>query len=366
MKELEEQTIKEAKNHNPLGILGIDHLEFCTQKLDGKIAELFYQFGFQITHENKKLNSVVFSQGQVRFVLIANPSTGSHSQRYLKKHGEGVSKISFLVEDVEAAMIEAKARGAKIVKDVKSYKSANGMFKTGCIQGFGDVWNEFVERPANYFRASYKKLKEDPKARPLASRCARIDHLTNNVPRGELEKWVKFYHDIFGFEVTRYFDIKGKKTGLNSKVVQLPNGVVIIPINEPESNKSKSQIQEFLDVHKGPGVQHIALTCSNIIATVEDLQKRGIKFLKIPSTYYQDISKRGFKVDEDPKVLEARQLLVDGDKEGYLIQNFTDTYIGPLFFEFIQRKKHQGFGEGNFQALFDAIERDQMARGYLK
>jgi 4-hydroxyphenylpyruvate dioxygenase len=167
-------------------------------------------------------------------------------------------------------------------------------------------------------------------------------------------------------KVTRYFDIKGQKTGLESEVVQLANSAVIIPINEPAENNSKSQIQEFLDLHKGPGVQHIALMTADITKSVGDLQERGIKFLAIPSTYYQNISKRPFKVEESLDILENRQLLVDGDSEGYLLQNFTETYVGPLFFETIQRKKHWGFGEGNFQALFDAIELDQVKRGYLK
>jgi 4-hydroxyphenylpyruvate dioxygenase len=216
------------------------------------------------------------------------------------------------------------------------------------------------------FRPCYNHLESDESAQPLSVRCSRIDHLTNNVPKGEMAKWVEFYERVYGFKQTRYFDIKGVKTGLESKVVQLTNGNVIIPINEPEVEDGKSQIQEFLDRHKGAGVQHIALTTPDIISTVGDLQKRDIKFLDIPHTYYEDIPKRGFNVEEDLGILEERQLLVDGDSEGYLIQNFTDTYVGPLFFEIIQRKNHNGFGEGNFQALFDSIERDQMQRGYLE
>jgi 4-hydroxyphenylpyruvate dioxygenase len=181
-----------------------------------------------------------------------------------------------------------------------------------------------------------------------------------------MEKWVEFYQKIYGFKITRYFDIKGAKTGLESKVVQMPNGAVIIPINEPDTENSQSQIQEFLDLHKGPGVQHIALTTTNIIKTVEELHERKFKFLEIPNTYYKDIPKRDFSVKEDLQELEKNQILVDGDSKGYLLQLFSKTYIGPLFFEYIQRKGHDGFGEGNFQALFDAIERDQKDRGYIK
>ena len=181
-----------------------------------------------------------------------------------------------------------------------------------------------------------------------------------------MRKWVEFYEKVYGFKVTRYFDIKGSKTGLQSEVVQLANNSVIIPINEPSEDNSKSQIQEFLDLHQGAGVQHIALMTPDIISTVGQLQDRGINFLDIPSTYYEDIPKRPFVVEEAREILEKNQLLVDGDKDGYLLQIFSETCIGPLFFEYIQRKNHWGCGEGNFQALFDAIERDQMKRGYLE
>lgn len=351
---------------NPLGILGIDHLEFTCDTLDTPTKKLFYTFGFQKTYENKELTTELFTQGQVRFLLVAAKDETLHSRKYFNDHKEGVSKISFLVEDCEHAIKTAIERGAELIEDLKIEESEHGTYKTAIIQGFGDVLNEFIERPKTFFRPGYTKLDSDSEAQPLNARVARIDHLTNNVPKGEMRKWVDFYQKVYGFKVTRYFDIKGVKTGLQSEVVQLPLGEVIIPINEPEAEGGKSQIQEFLDLHNGSGVQHIALTCGDIIDTVGQLRERGVKFLDIPHTYYEDIPKRNFTVEEDIDVLENRQLLVDGDEEGYLIQNFTETYVGPLFFEFIQRKKHNGFGEGNFQALFDAIERDQMKRGYLE
>lgn len=351
---------------NPLGIHAIDHLEFCTDSLQTKTIDTFYQFGFENTGFNEKENALLYTQGQIRFVIIAPKTADSHPARYFKEHGEGVSKISFLVEDAKIALETAVQRGAKLIEPLKIEESEHGVYKYGSIQGFGDVLNEFVERPKTHFRPSFKKVENDPKARPLAQRFSRIDHLTNNVAHGQMRRWVDFYKQIFGFEVTRYFDIKGMKTGLESEVVQLHNGAVIIPINEPDGPNTKSQIQEFLDLHKGPGVQHIALMTGDIISTVEDLQTRDVKFLNIPSTYYANIPNRPFKVEEDINILEKRQLLVDGDKEGYLLQNFTETYVGPLFFEVIQRKNHWGFGEGNFQALFDAIEQDQVKRGYIK
>lgn len=351
---------------NPLGIEAIDHLEFTTDSLKTPTIETLYKFGFEKTYEDKLSNAEVYSQGQVRFVVVAHHDKTEHSVKYFKDHGEGVSKISFLVENAQHALDEAVRRGAEIKQPLKILENEHGLYKFGCIQGFGDVLNEFIERPRAYFRPNFKAVGHDPKARPLAQRFSRIDHLTNNVAKGEMRRWVNFYKQIFGMEVTRYFDIKGQKTGLESEVVQLANGSVIIPINEPAETNSKSQIQEFLDLHKGPGVQHIALMTADIITSVGDLQERGINFLHIPSTYYQNIPNRPFKVSEDLAVLEKRQLLVDGDTEGYLLQNFTEAYVGPLFFETIQRKNHWGFGEGNFQALFDAIELDQMKRGYLK
>lgn len=352
-------------NDNPLGIKSIDHLEFCCESLNTPTKDLFYKFGFSKSYENTSAGSELFSQGQVRFLLVKDPDSKSHSAKYFQTHGEGVSKISFLVESAEHAITEAKKRGAEVVQDLIIQEDEHGQFKSAIIQGFGDVLNEFIERPNSWFRPGYEKVENDPKATPLSVRVSRIDHLTNNVPKGEMKKWVEFYQRVYGFKVTRYFDIKGLKTGLQSEVVQLPNGAVIIPINEPDAANGKSQIQEFLDLHKGAGVQHIALMTPDAISTIGELQERDIKFLDIPHTYYEDIPNRNFSVEEDLNVLEKRQLLVDGDPEGYLIQNFTETYVGPLFFEFIQRKNHWGFGEGNFQALFDSIERDQMKRGYL-
>lgn len=354
---------------NPLGIDCIDHLEFTCESFDkSEMPELFWRMGNSVTEESTEDASEskrLYTQGQVRFLLVASKNPNSHPRQYFEKHGEGVSKISFMVENAEHALKVAQARGAEIREELQTVETPEGVFRWGSIQGFGDVLNEFIQRPRSCFRPRFKKVDTDPSARPLGQRFSRIDHLTNNVPHGEMKKWVEFYTRIYGFKVTRYFDIKGKKTGLESEVVQLANGAVIIPINEPSEANGKSQIQEFLDLHKGPGVQHIALTCANIIPTVLELRERGFEFLNIPHTYYEDIPKRGIKVEEKISDLEHAQLLVDGDEKGYLIQNFTKTYVGPLFFEFIQRKNNNGFGEGNFQALFDAIEREQEQRGYL-
>jgi 4-hydroxyphenylpyruvate dioxygenase len=348
---------------NPAGLKGIDHLEFTVDSMNSPTVRLFSTLGFVQTAESS--DSHLFTQGQVRFLVKASKQESDLARKYFKTHGEGVSKISFQVESVEKALDITLKNGAKLVQDLKLEETKDGNIKTASIQGFGDVINEFVERPASVFRPGFVNVTSDSKAQPLKTRVSRIDHLTNNVPKGQMDHWVEFYKRTYGFIETRYFDIKGTKTGLNSKVVQLQDNSIIIPINEPEKEGGKSQIQEFLDVHKGPGVQHIALMTPDIISTVAELREREVRFLKVPGTYYQDIPKRPFTVTEDLSVLEKLNLLVDGDADGYLLQIFSDTYIGPLFFEYIQRKNHWGFGNGNFQALFDAIERDQMERGYL-
>ncbi|MGE3608442.1 MAG: 4-hydroxyphenylpyruvate dioxygenase [Bacteriovoracaceae bacterium] len=351
-------------SQNPAGLKGIDHLEFTVDTFQSPTVKLFSNLGFIQTAESN--DSKLFTQGQIRFLVKASQDNKNLARQYYKNHGEGVSKMSFAVESVERALEITLRNGAKLVQDLKIEETAQGITKTASIQGFGDVVNEFVERPTNEFRPGFKTIETDPTARPLKTRVSRIDHLTNNVPKGQMDHWVEFYKRTYGFLETRYFDIKGSKTGLNSKVVQLADNSIIIPINEPEVENGKSQIQEFLDMHKGPGVQHIAFMTPDIISTVGELRQRDIKFLDVPGTYYEDIPKRPFTVTEDLKVLEELKLLVDGDPEGYLLQIFSQTYVGPLFFEYIQRKNHWGFGNGNFQALFDSIERDQIRRGYLK
>ncbi|MDH4467344.1 MAG: 4-hydroxyphenylpyruvate dioxygenase [Bacteriovoracaceae bacterium] len=348
---------------NPVGLKGIDYLEFGCANLLTPTATHFTNLGFSKVSENSDKSQVLFQQGQIRFLLNAHPN--SHATRYFAAHDEGVSRMSFRVENLEQSLEVALKRGGKLKEDVQIFETPQGKIKKAAIQGFGDVLNEFIERPSDAELPGHTALTTDPTARPLKQRFSRIDHLTNNVPRGERLHWAEFYKTVYGFVETRYFDIKGKKTGLYSTVVQLKDNNVIIPINEPESDQSKSQIQEFLNRHKGAGVQHIALMTADILSSVPDLIDRGFKFLDVPNTYYEDIPKRNFKVEESIANLQKNNILVDGDPEGYLLQIFSDTYIGPLFFEFIQRKNHWGFGEGNFQALFDAMERDQMKRGLL-
>jgi 4-hydroxyphenylpyruvate dioxygenase len=348
---------------NPVGLKGIDYLEFGCANLLTPTANHFTNLGFAKVSENSEKSQILYQQGQIRFLLNAHPNT--HATRYFARHNEGVSKMSFRVENLEQSLEVAMKRGGVLIEDVKITETPQGIIKRAAIQGFGDVLNEFIERPSEAQLPGHHALDTDPIAKPLKQRFSRIDHLTNNVARGERLHWAEFYKSVYGFKDTRYFDIKGKKSGLYSTVVQLADNSIIIPINEPEAENSKSQIQEFLDRHKGAGVQHIALMTADILSSVPDLVARGFKFLDVPNTYYEDIPKRNFRVEESISTLQANKILVDGDAAGYLLQIFSDTYIGPLFFEFIQRKNHWGFGEGNFQALFDAMERDQIKRGLL-
>jgi 4-hydroxyphenylpyruvate dioxygenase len=348
---------------NPVGLKGIDYLEFGCANLHTPTADHFKNLGFTRVSENSAKSQVLYQQGQIRFLLNAHPNT--HATRYFGVHDEGVSRMSFRVDNLEQSLEVALKRGGVLKEDVQIFETPQGKVKKAAIQGFGDVLNEFIERPSEAQLPDHHEITSDPQAKPLKQRFSRIDHLTNNVPKGERLHWANFYKQVYGFSETRYFDIKGKKTGLYSTVVQLKDNSVIIPINEPDTEQSKSQIQEFLDRHKGAGVQHIALMTADILSSVPDLIARGFKFLDVPNTYYEDIPKRPFTVEESIKDLQQSKILVDGDAEGYLLQIFSDTYIGPLFFEFIQRKNHWGFGEGNFQALFDAMERDQMKRGLI-
>jgi len=323
---------------NPIGIKAIDHLEFTCDSLATPTKKTFYDLGFECTHKSLDKNQELFSQGQIRFLLNADQDKNSHARKYFNNHGEGVSKISFLVESAELAIETAIKRGAQLHTDLVVNETEKGLVKKAAIKGFGDVINEFVEKPIGIFRDGFNEIPNDQAAKPLKVRVSRIDHFTNNVPKGEMDHWADFYERIYGMKQTRYFDIKGVKTGLNSKVMQLSNNQVIIPINEPEVEGGKSQIQEFLDLHKGAGVQHIALMTPDIITTVAELRERAVRFLKVPKTYYQDIPKRGLQVTENLKILEDINLLVDGGKEGYLLQIFSETYVGPLFLNISKEK----------------------------
>ncbi len=339
---------------------GIDFIEYASPE-PKKLKNLFQQFDFIQTASHKTKDVQLFQLGDCNFVI--NKQKDSFASDFMKERkGPCVCSIGFRVNIPAQEVLDiAISLGAKPVeKDTTSHSFP-------ALYGVGNSLIYFVEdyqKENNHWNKKFSFTNESPENPRLLS----VDHLTNNVPSGKMNHWSEFYSTIFGFTERRYFDIKGLKTGLVSKVMQSPCNTINIPINEPSNDKAgkKSQIQEYLDEYNGPGIQHIALLTKKMVHTIDHLKKQGLKFLDIPSTYYEVLKDRLPSIKEDIKDLESNQILADGDDKVYLLQIFTKNVIGPIFFEVIERHGHEGFGEGNFQALFDAIERDQIKRGYLK
>ncbi len=342
---------------NPIGLNGVDFLEYSGP--DAKHFEnLFHRLGFQKIGVEPKPGLSLYRQGDINFIL--NTSSGSFAQEFHQAHGPSICSSGFRVFDAEQAFQEAVRRGAKPYEGKDDKKGATPF---PAVYGIGDSLIYFID-PKNSERLYTDIFKADKAPAVTGHGLQLIDHFTNNVPRGEMQKWCDFYINVFNFRETRYFDIKGKMTGLFSKVMRSPCGKFSVPINEPQ--EGRSQIQEYLDEYKGSGIQHVALLSNGIIPALDGLREQKVEFLTPPpKTYYTMLQERLPKVTEDLNTLEQRAILVDGDDKGYLLQIFTKNVVGPIFFEIIQRKGHDGFGDGNFQALFDAMERDQMERGYL-
>ncbi len=345
-----------------------DHLEMAVANL-AMMQSLFENLGYTCTQvrESPQLKQRLMVQGQSR-ILLSEGGPGTFQKSYVEAHGDGVCSIAYHSVNAAETLALAQKRGAQVAQEtlVEIDKVSGLTVKTSAIKSFGDVRATFVERsgePFNVDQVFAPGFKVLARVQKNDVGFISVDHLTNNVEKGTMETWSDFYKNIYGWVEARYFDIQAAKTGLFSKVLQSPDTACRIPINEPK--EAKSQIQEFLDLHKGPGVQHIALTTTDIRKTVSELRKRGFKFLDIPTTYYQTVSARVPNVKEPLEEIQDLNILLDGDETGYLLQIFTENQIGPLFFEVIQRRGHKGFGEGNFQALFEAIERDQERRGVL-
>ena len=336
---------------NPIGIEGMAFLEYSSPQPED-LRSLFKRMGFSRTAMHKTQKLELFEQNDCLFLLNNEP--GSFAEKFHKGHGPSVCSMGWMVKNAKKAFELAVERGAKPFQ-------GTGTVDFPAVYGIGDSLIYFIDNPFA-LRNQFSPTNEP--AVPQKG-LLKIDHLTNNVPRGEMDKWCSFYEKIFNFQNVRYFDIKGTRTGLISKVMVSPGYKVMIPINEPSDGKS--QIQEYLDEYQGSGIQHIAFLVSNAIHTVEEMNKDKISFLDSPpAAYYEMLKGRLPLLWEDVKKLQSLSLLADGDEAGYLLQIFTKNMIGPIFFEVIQRENHWGFGNGNFQALFDAIERDQINRGYLK
>jgi len=347
-------------SNNPLNLNGIDFAEISSSAPE-KLQKLFLDFGFSKLAKHGQKCIDLFKQNGIVFTL--NYEKGSFGDDFQAKHGPSISAMGWRVKDADQAFKEAVARGAKPC-ETGDYFYANGT-PVPAIYGIGESLIYFIQ-PDDKGEFTYSRFGFDSLQDPIMVEdkgFMLIDHLTNNVYKGTMEEWAKFYKEVFGFEEVRYFDIKGQKTGLTSYALKSPCGQFCIPINE--ADEAKSQINEYLDEYKGPGVQHLAFLTRDLLASIRQLEGTSIETLDIDPNYYQTVFDRVPNVKEDKKEIERMSVLVDGDEEGYLLQIFTKNVVGPIFIEMIQRENHLSFGEGNFQALFDSIERDQMRRGVL-
>jgi 4-hydroxyphenylpyruvate dioxygenase len=357
-------------------LLGTDYIEFYVS--NAKQAAHYYKtaFGFSslaysgLETGNKETESYVLVQDKIKFVFSTPLKSGTEIGKHIDKHGDGVRVNALWVDDATAAFNEAVSRGAKPFLQPEELSDDDGKVIRSGIHIYGDTVHLFVERK-NYtgvFLPGYRKWETHYNPSPTGLKF--VDHMVANVELGRMNHWVDFYDNVMGFAQILSFDdkdISTEYTALMSKVMSNGNGRIKFPINEPAEGLKKSQVDEYLEYYEGEGVQHIAMATDNIIKTVTDLKNRGVEFLNIPSTYYDELEARVGKIDEDIEPLKDLGILVDRDDEGYLLQIFTKT-VNPrptMFFEIIQRKGATSFGKGNFKALFEAIEREQELRGTL-
>jgi len=359
-------------------IQAFDHIEFSVG--NAKQAAYYFQsaWGFRpvayagLETGIRDRSSYVLEQGDFRFVLTSPLSSSSPLAEHVHRHGDGVKVMALRVEDAERAYREATSRGAQGVMPPARLHDEHGSVVQASIATYGETIHTFVERQdyQGAFLPGYRALETPMLWEQLPVSITSIDHVVGNVELGKMNEWVSFYERVLGFTQLIHFDdraISTEYSALMSKVMQNGSGRIKFPINEPAQGRRKSQIDEYLDFYGGPGVQHIALTTNDIITTVRNLEARGVEFLKTPQTYYADVLDRVGHIDEDIQQLAELGILVDHDDEGYLLQIFTHPVVNrpTVFFEIIQRKGARGFGEGNFKALFEALEREQDLRGNL-
>ncbi|HUF19486.1 MAG TPA: 4-hydroxyphenylpyruvate dioxygenase [Burkholderiales bacterium] len=355
--------------NNPMQTGGFEFVEYAAPDPQA-LGRLFESMGFHAVARHRHKQVTLYRQGEVNFIVNAEPD--SFGQAFARMHGPSVCAIAFRVKDAAAAYARAIELGAWGVQ------AQPGPMELAipAIKGIGDSLIYLVDRyPENAFGRTiydvdfvplpgFEAFRSGSAPAPEGGGLTTIDHLTHNVHRGRMNEWADFYERLFNFREVRYFDIEGKLTGLKSKAMSSPCGRIRIPINE--SSDDKSQIQEYLNAYRGEGIQHIALGTRDIYRTVDLLKARGVGFLDTPDTYYELLDKRLPGHGEPLDALRERHILVDGGPEGgMLLQIFTETVIGPIFFEIIQRKGDEGFGEGNFKALFESMELDQVRRGTL-
>lgn len=365
-----------AAEEELMPINGVDYIEIYTSNAKQSAYYLKAAFGFQsfayagLETGRKDYESYVVAQGKIRIILSSPLHSGTVMGQHIDKHGDGVKVMAMWVDDATIAYQEAVSRGAKPYLKPTVESDENGKIIRSGIHTYGDSVHIFVERKDYHglFLPGFKAWKTD--YQPNDTGLKYIDHMVGNVELGKMNHWVDFYKEVMGFRQILSFDdkdISTEYTALMSKVMSNGNGRIKFPINEPADGLKKSQVEEYLDFYEGAGVQHVAVATDNIIETVSEMRARGVEFLEVPSTYYDDLLDRVGNIDEDIALLRDLNILVDRDDEGYLLQIFTKT-INPrptLFFEIIQRKGATSFGKGNFKALFEAIEREQALRGTL-
>ncbi|WP_448254843.1 4-hydroxyphenylpyruvate dioxygenase [Ottowia oryzae] len=359
---------------NPMGTDGFEFIEYAAP--DPKaMGELFQRMGFTAVAKHRHKDVTLYRQGEINFIINAEPD--SFAQRFARLHGPSICAIAFRVQDAKAAHERALSLGAWGYAG----QAGPGELNIPAIKGIGDSIIYLIDRwrgkngaqPGDIGNIGFYDVDFEPlpgitgaaAVNPEGFGMTVIDHLTHNVHKGRMAEWAGFYERLFNFREVRYFDIEGQATGVKSKAMTSPCGKIRIPINE-EGNDQKGQIQEYLDRYQGEGVQHIALASTNLYDTVDALQMAGVKLLNTSETYYELLPKRIPALKEPIGELQSRNILVDGADGELLLQIFSENQLGPIFFEFIQRKGNEGFGEGNFKALFETMELDQMRRGVLK
>lgn len=363
---------------DPFPIKRIDHIEFYVG--NAKQSAAYYRDGFGFLNTayrgfetgDRDVASYVLEQGHVRFVVSAATVREHAIALHTHRHGDGVAVIALEVPDAGYAYQFTTSRGAIGLQDLKTETDEHGEFRYSIIQGYGDTQFKFVDRSdyGGVFQPGFSAKDAVAGKTHAGIGLAAVDHVVGNVELGGMDKWVKFFEEIMGFSLLAHFDDKDISTeysALMSKVVQDGTGKIKFPINEPAEGRRKSQIQEYLDYYGGPGVQHIAIATGDIVSTVREMRQRGVEFLRVPETYYQDLESRVGSIRESLDEIASLNILVDRDEEGYLLQIFTKPVedIPTVFFEIIQRHGSRGFGIGNFKALFEAIELEQASRGNL-
>jgi 4-hydroxyphenylpyruvate dioxygenase len=364
--------------HDFMPIRNWDHIEFYVG--NAKQAAHYYAttFGFTpVAYAGMETGvrdraSYVLEQGKIRFVLTSGLAPDSPVAQHCLTHGDGVKVIALEVPNAEAAYRNAVERGAHSAFEPTTSEDEYGHVKSAAIYTYGETFHTFVERQdyAGAFLPGYRALESAVPRGTRRAGLAAIDHVVGNVELGKMNEWVKFYEDVLGFKQIIHFtdeNITTEYSALMSKVMEGGNGKIKFPINEPAVGRKKSQIQEYLDYYGGPGVQHIAMITGDIIKSVAQLKAQGVEFIKGVDSYYDELESRVGKIDEPIEELASLGILVDRDDDGYLLQIFTRNVQDrpTVFFEVIQRKGARGFGEGNFKALFEAIEREQALRGNL-